>query len=151
MDSHPFNTGGSSLPLLVSLDSKLRELAYVRRNPIEGRKSVFAHLTRPTGPSSTLTIGMNFIFAHILRLILKIYGLYWTERNLTLNISKWFSVLTLQFISFIVHFTKKNLVYYFFREIDMHFFNFTKKELIYIVFSVKLKCILFNFTNFFEN
>ena len=61
MDSHPFNTGGSSLPLLVSLDSKLRELAYVRRNPIEGRKSVFAHLTRPTGPSSTLTIGMNFI------------------------------------------------------------------------------------------
>ena len=76
MDSHPFNTGGSSLPLLVSLDSKLRELAYVRRNPIEGRKSIFAHLTRPSGPSSTLTIGMNFIFAHILRLTLKIYGLY---------------------------------------------------------------------------
>ena len=55
--SNSFNTGSSSLPLYVTFDAKLRELAYVRRNPIEGRKSIFASLTRPVGSSSTIAIG----------------------------------------------------------------------------------------------
>ena len=50
------NTGSSSLPLTVSLSAHLRELAYIRRNPIEGRKPIFAHLSRPAGPSSTIKI-----------------------------------------------------------------------------------------------
>ena len=52
--------GNSSLPLTMSLSAHLRELAYVRRNPIEGRKPVFAHLSRPAGPSSTIKIGGSF-------------------------------------------------------------------------------------------
>ena len=48
--------GNSSLPLTMSLSAHLRELAYVRRNPIEGRKPVFAHLSRPAGSSSTIKI-----------------------------------------------------------------------------------------------
>jgi len=40
----------------MSLSAHLRELAYVRRNPIEGRKPVFAHLSRPAGSSSTIKI-----------------------------------------------------------------------------------------------
>ena len=49
--------GNSSLPLTMSLSAHLRELAYVRRNPIEGRKPIFAHLSRPAGSSSTIKIG----------------------------------------------------------------------------------------------
>ena len=41
----------STLPTNMSLSAHLRELAYVRRNPIEGRKPIFAHLTRPAGHS----------------------------------------------------------------------------------------------------
>jgi len=47
----------ATLPSNMSLSAHLRELAYVRRNPIEGRKPIYAHLTRPAGPSSTLKIG----------------------------------------------------------------------------------------------
>lgn len=49
--------GTSSLPLMMSLSSHLRELAYIRRHPIEGRRTSFAHLSRPKGGSSTLKIG----------------------------------------------------------------------------------------------
>ena len=52
--------GNSSLPLTVSLSAHLRELAYVRRNPIEGRKPTFAQLSRPAGPSSTIKIGGSY-------------------------------------------------------------------------------------------
>jgi len=61
-----FSTGSSTLPLSITLDSKLRELAYVRKNPIEGRKSIFAHLTRPTGPSSTISLGGSIAQAGLL-------------------------------------------------------------------------------------
>ena len=52
--------GNSSLPLTMSLSAHLRELAYVRRNPIEGRKPTYAFLSRPAGPSSTIKIGGSF-------------------------------------------------------------------------------------------
>ena len=48
--------GASSLPLTVSLSSHLRELAYIRKHPIEGRRTIYAHLSKPTGPSSTIKI-----------------------------------------------------------------------------------------------
>jgi len=54
--AHRFNA--SSLPSNMSLSAHLRELAYVRRNPIEGRKPIFAQLAPDAGRrSSTLKIG----------------------------------------------------------------------------------------------
>lgn len=51
-------SAGSSLPLSMSLSSQLRELAYVRRHAFVGRTpvSVFAHLSKPAGPSSSIKI-----------------------------------------------------------------------------------------------
>lgn len=49
----------STIPLSQPLSAVLRELAYVRRNPIEGRKAIFAKLKRPHVPSSVLKIAGN--------------------------------------------------------------------------------------------
>lgn len=52
-------SGSTSLPLTMPLSAHLRELAYIRKHPIEGRKSIFANLVRPTKSSSTIKIRGN--------------------------------------------------------------------------------------------
>lgn len=50
----------STLPLMASMTSHLRELAYTRRHPVEGRQTsaVHAHLTRPIA-SGSASAGSN--------------------------------------------------------------------------------------------